>query len=148
MSIIIIIISIIIIILIITIIATIIIIVIISTIIIIIAIIIIIINIIITSFRRTFRLEGAERPNMAGITAADFERLYGALVRTEYAEYTGRVALRTALGERQPPIVVSDGLLRQWLKRSVKPLGANTVSSAGEVWRPCKSLSGGACDGV
>ena len=72
--------------------------------------------------------------NMASITAAQFEKRYGNLVRAEYAEYTGREALRTVLLARQPPIDVSEGVLLQWLKRkSIKPADAITVSSANEL---------------
>ena len=38
-------------------------------------------------------------------------------------------ALRAVLGQRQPPIDVSEGVLRQWLNTSMKPLDAITVSS-------------------
>ena len=74
------------------------------------------------------------RTKMAKITAPQFEKRYGSLVRAEYAEITGREALRTALAARQPPICVSDGVLRQWLKRkSIKPADAITISSGDEL---------------
>ena len=70
---------------------------------------------------------------MAGITAAQFEKRYGAMCRAEYPEYTGREALRTVLLQRHPPIDVPDGVLRQWLKRSIKPADAITVSSSDDL---------------
>ena len=71
---------------------------------------------------------------MASITAAQFERRHGELVRTQYAEYTGHAGLRIVLLARQPPIDVSEGVLRHWLKRkSIKPADAIAVSSANEL---------------
>ena len=70
---------------------------------------------------------------MATITAPQFEKRYGATCRAEYPEHTGREALRTVLLQRVPSINVPEGVLRQWLKRSVKPADAITVSSADEL---------------
>ena len=70
---------------------------------------------------------------MVGITAAQFQKRYGHLVRAEYAEHTGYGALRTVLLQRHPPIDVPFGALRQWLKRSVKPADAIAVSRADEL---------------
>ena len=67
---------------------------------------------------------------MACITAAQFGKRHGALCRAEYSGYTGYEALRTVLLQRHPQIDVPAGVLRQWLKRSVKPADAITVSSA------------------
>ena len=70
---------------------------------------------------------------MAAITAQQFEKRYGAMCRAEYPDLGGR-ALVTALAKRQPPIVVSFGVLEQWIKRkSMKPADAITVSSAEEL---------------
>ena len=53
--------------------------------------------------------------------------------RAEYPD-AGYEALRTVLLQRQPPIDVSHGVLRQWLKRkSIKPADAITVSGADEL---------------
>ena len=70
---------------------------------------------------------------MASITAAQFERRHGELVRTQYAEYTGHEALRTVLLRRHPPIDVPSCVLHQWLKRSMKPADAVTVTSTKEL---------------
>ena len=70
---------------------------------------------------------------MATITAAQFGKRYGAMCRAEYPEVTGHKALRSVLLQRQPPIDVPEGVLRQWLKRSVKPADAVTVSSADDL---------------
>ena len=70
---------------------------------------------------------------MATITAPQFEKRYGAMCRAEYPGYTGHEALRTVLLQRQQPIDVPGGVLRQWLKRTVKPPGAITVSSTKEL---------------
>ena len=71
--------------------------------------------------------------NQANITAAQFEKRYGKLVREEYADL-GYRALSTALLARQPPIDVPRGVLEQWLKRkSIKPPDSITVSSTNEL---------------
>ena len=70
---------------------------------------------------------------MAEITSPQFEKRYGAMCRAEYPDLKSG-ALLTALGQRQPPIVVSRAVLDQWLKRrSIKPAYAITVSSADEL---------------
>ena len=70
---------------------------------------------------------------MAKITEPQFEKRYGSLVRAEYADLNDR-ALLTALAARQPPIVVSRGVLQAWMKRrSIKPADAITVSSADQL---------------
>ena len=69
---------------------------------------------------------------MAKITAAQFGKRYGAMCRAEYPDLNSG-ALLTALGARQPPIVVSRGILEQWMKRSIKPPDAITVSSTKEL---------------
>ena len=70
---------------------------------------------------------------MAAITAPQFEKRYGSMCRAEYPDLGSRT-LCTALAARQPPIVVSRGVLEQWLKRkSIKPADAITVSSVDEL---------------
>ena len=70
---------------------------------------------------------------MASLIANQFEKRYGAMCRAEYPDLGCR-ALLTALGARQPPIVVSKGALEQWMKRrNIKPANAITVSSANEL---------------
>ena len=54
------------------------------------------------------------------------------MIRAEYPDL-GYGALQTALAGRQPPIVVSHGALRQWVKRRVKSADAITVSSADDL---------------
>ena len=54
---------------------------------------------------------------MAGITAAEFEEIYGVLTRSEYPEFTRERALSKVLARREPPVIVSDGVLRVWLKK-------------------------------
>ena len=77
---------------------------------------------------------------MTATTAVQFEKDHGALVRSEYSEYTGYEALCKVLGQRQPPIVVSEGVVRQWLKKSIKPADAVTVSSTDELQEKYGSL--------
>ena len=67
------------------------------------------------------------------ITAPQFEKRYGAMCRAEHPEVTGHGALRTVLLNRKPPIDVTAGVLLLWLKRSVKPADAITVSSTKEL---------------
>ena len=88
---------------------------------------------------------------MATITANQFEKRYGAMCRAEYPEHTGHEALRTVLLQRQPPVDVSLGVLRQWLKISIKLADAITVSSTKELeekYGAVVRLRGGACDSV
>ena len=66
---------------------------------------------------------------MSDLTATPPEERYGVLLRSELSEYTSHKALRTVLEQRQPPIDVSEGVLRQWLETPMKPLDASTVSS-------------------
>ena len=61
------------------------------------------------------------------------------MVRAEYPDLNSG-ALRTALGGRQPPIVVSRGVLDQWMKRRMKPADAITVSSKEELQEKYGSL--------
>ena len=65
---------------------------------------------------------------MAGITAAEFEEIYGVLTRSEYPEFTRERALSKVLARREPPVIVSDGVLRVWLNK-YKPTDAVTVTS-------------------
>ena len=69
---------------------------------------------------------------MANITPPQFGKRYGAMCRAEYPDLSSW-ALCTALGARQPPIVVSRGVLEQWMKRSIKPADAITVTSTQEL---------------
>ena len=69
---------------------------------------------------------------MPALTAPQFGKRYGALCREEYPDH-GHGALHTALAGRQPPIVVSPGVLRQWIQRSIKPADAITVTSTKEL---------------
>ena len=71
---------------------------------------------------------------MTSITAAQFEKRYGNLVRAEYVEYTGYGALCTVLLARQPPIDGPHGVLIQRFKRkNIKPPDAIAVSSADDL---------------
>ena len=69
---------------------------------------------------------------MATITASQFGKRYGAMCRAEYPDLNA-TALSTALAARKPPIVVSRAALEQWMKRSIKPADAITVSSADDL---------------
>jgi hypothetical protein len=55
--------------------------------------------------------------NIASITAAEFEKIYGALTRSEYGQYTRERALGNVLLQREPPIIVNEGVLRVWLQK-------------------------------
>ena len=67
------------------------------------------------------------------MTAAAFEEQYGDLVRRDFSKYTTARTLKTALENRQPPIRVSDGLLKVWLAKTGLPEGAVKVSSCAEL---------------
>jgi hypothetical protein len=51
------------------------------------------------------------------LTAALFEERYGNLVSEHFAQYTTARTLRVALSERQPPIIVTDGMLKIWFAK-------------------------------
>ena len=65
---------------------------------------------------------------MAGITAADFEEIYGGIVRSEYFDVIRERALSHVLAAREPPVIVPEGTLRVWL-RKFKSADAVTVTS-------------------
>ena len=67
------------------------------------------------------------------LTAALFHELYGDLVSEHYAQHTTAYTLRIALSQRQPPIVVTDGMLKIWFDKYRLPSDAVTVSSAEEL---------------
>ena len=79
---------------------------------------------------------------MAQITAAQFGKRYGAMCRTEYPDLNS-TALSTALAARKPPIVVSRAVLEQWMKRSIKPADAITVSSSEDLQEKYGDLAKG-----
>ena len=68
------------------------------------------------------------RRSMACITAADFEEIYGDLVRSEYSDVIRERALSNVLVARETPVIVPHGVLRVWL-RKYKSSGAVTVTS-------------------
>ena len=67
---------------------------------------------------------------MAGITAAEFEEVYGTLTRAEYPEYTRERALSKVLSRRDPAVIVPDGVLRVWLKKYKSPDSVTVPSIA------------------
>ena len=68
-------------------------------------------------------------------TAAVFQEQYGNLVSEHYAQYTTPYTLRMALSQRQPPIIVSDGMLKVWFAKYRLPSDVVTVSSVEELNR-------------
>ena len=54
---------------------------------------------------------------MAELTAAQFEEIYGDLVRSEYPDVIRERALSNVLVAREPPVIVPDGVLRVWLRK-------------------------------
>ena len=69
----------------------------------------------------------------AKLTAAEFERKYGAMVRREYSDVATPRMLRNALSERRPAIEVSEGMLKVWFSNFRSPAGGEKVSSAREL---------------
>ena len=67
------------------------------------------------------------------LTAAEFERRYGALVNREYSGMGTARLLRNALSERRPPIEVSEGVLKVWFSNFRLPAGGVKVSTAREL---------------
>ena len=76
------------------------------------------------------------------ITAAVFQETYGDLVAGEYPHCTTAYTLRVALANRQPPIVVSDAMLKVWFQTQRIPDGAVKVSSAQELQDKCGDFLG------
>ena len=72
-------------------------------------------------------------PPKGKLTAANFQERYGALVSQHFAEYTTARTLRVALAKRNPPIVVTDGMLKVWFANFRLPTDAVKVSSAEEL---------------
>ena len=68
---------------------------------------------------------------MAGITAAEFEEIYGEITRTQYPDINRERALSNVLRAREPPVIVPDGVLRVWLRKHKSR--AVTVSSIQEL---------------
>ena len=67
------------------------------------------------------------------LTAVQFEAQYGDLVRLDFSEYITSRTLLTALGERDPPIRVSRGVLDVWLTKQAAPPDVVSVSTAAEL---------------
>ena len=67
------------------------------------------------------------------MTAALFDAQYGELVTVHFAQYGTAYTLRVALSERQPPIIVTDGMLKVWFAKFRMPSDAVTISSAEEL---------------
>ena len=63
-------------------------------------------------------------------TAAEFDRRYGSMVRRRYGGYRSARILKNALAARRPSIQVSDGVLKQWIKRYARPSLAVGVADA------------------
>ena len=53
---------------------------------------------------------------MAVTTAKALEEQYGDMIRAEYGDGIKERALRNAFVERAEPVIVSDGVLRHWMK--------------------------------
>ena len=71
------------------------------------------------------------------LTAVEFESKYGDLVRVDYAAYKTAYTLRKALAGRQPPVYVTDGVLKVWFHSYSRPADAINVSSDEELLRVC-----------
>jgi hypothetical protein len=54
------------------------------------------------------------------LTAFEFNRRYGAMVRRKYSTYKTPRLLRRALARRIPPIIVTDGVLKHWYSKYVR----------------------------
>ena len=68
------------------------------------------------------------RRSMAELTAAEFEEIYGDIVRSEYSDVIRERALSNVLAAREPPVIVPEGVLRVWL-RKFKSVDAVTMTS-------------------
>ena len=69
------------------------------------------------------------------LTAAQFHERCGHLVPGHFAQYTTAHTLRVALSQRNPPIIVTDGMLKIRFAKFCLPSDAVTVSSAEELHR-------------
>ena len=70
---------------------------------------------------------------MPRLTAVSFESQYGELVRREYAQHSTARTLQRALEARQPPVRVSEGVLKVWFVKQAAPPDTVIVSSAAEL---------------
>ena len=64
------------------------------------------------------------------LTAALFHGRYGDLVSEHFAQYTTARTLCIALSQRKPPIIVTDGMLKNWFSKYRMPGDAVPGSSA------------------
>ena len=71
------------------------------------------------------------------LTAAVFETEYGALARGEYAHCKTPRTLAKALAQREPPVSVTDAMLKVWFHNFSRPPDAIHVSSQQELVRVC-----------
>ena len=71
---------------------------------------------------------------MAGMTAAEFEDVYGELTRSEYPDIHRERALSNVLAAREPPVIVPDGVKRVWQEavRERHRLGDRGISAPEE----------------
>ena len=68
-------------------------------------------------------------PKVLNITADHFETKYGAQMRAEYSQYTTARQLKNALANRpRYPILVSDGVLKQWFLKYNSTVGAGAAA--------------------
>ena len=70
-------------------------------------------------------------------TVAVFETEYGTLARGEYAHCKTSRTLAKALARREPPVYVTDAVLKVWFHNVSRPPDAIHVSSQQELVRAC-----------
>ena len=74
------------------------------------------------------------------LTAAVFQERYGDLVARDFPHCITARTLQVALANRQPPIVVSDAMLKVWFQTQRIQDGAVKVSSAEDLQQKCGSF--------
>ena len=70
----------------------------------------------------------------------DFETRYGDLVAREFPDFTTAYTLKRALASRVPPIIISEGILKNWFDKYRLPAGAVKVADAAALQDQCGAI--------
>ncbi len=77
------------------------------------------------------------------LTAFEFNRRYGAMVRRKYSRYKTPRLLRRALARRVPPVIVTGGVLKHWYRKYLRRQPTCTFPSMADVERVLRCSDGG-----
>ena len=82
------------------------------------------------------------------LTAAEFNRRYGSLVRRKYSKCRTARILRLVLARRVPPIFVTDGVLKYWFQKYVRRRSRSSFPSSSSVQELLSRSEGGDIAGI